>query len=369
MVVMIQSDVKAMYERFSIFVDLRTRRVLSVHLEKLNRLDDADRIVLISFLSLLVILLLSTLLKWTRNIKRRPTLDNETMQALCAVFTPTSVAWPLLCTKFYKKTNILNDNAGRLLELDGCELFRHIYSGELEIRDARDLSLLFRRELRVYGWDICITLHRSWWLKTANWIARIYFVEVEASSRITTQGLSCRWPLSCALRIASRPRPSFDLDFVHYQDIAVEIRRIQSLHQHGNSTTIEFSCLGSAIRLVSSDFVLCAIPFLPNDENMHGQAARINRTSTPLFVKLEEIIAFLSSAEPISIKSIENISSEHAATLHELEQELVYNKNLRNEHIKDVSLEGWRKDRFMLAWEAGLLMAKKLVRWRITIGN
>ncbi len=111
--------------------------------------------------------------------------------------------------------------------------------------------------------------------------------------------------------------------------------------------------------------MLCAIPFLPNDISGLGQAGRINRTSTPLFVKLEEVIALLSSAGPLSIKSIENVSYERAAMLHKLEQELVYNKNLRNEHIKDVSVEGWRKDRFMLAWEAGLLVAKKLVRWKI----
>ena len=186
---------------------------------------------------------------------------------------------------------------------------------------------------------------------------------------LPAEGLSCQWPLSCALKIASRPQPSFDLDFVLYQDISVEIRRIQSLHQHGNFTTIEFSCLGSEIRLLSSDLVLCAIPFLPNDISVHGQAARINRTSTPLFVKLEEVIALLSSAGPLFIKSIENVSSERAAMLHKLEQELVYNKNLRDEHIEDVNVVGWRKDRFMLAWEAGLLVAKKLVRWRIKIGD
>lgn len=178
----IHSNVKAMFERVSIFVDLHTHKALSIYIKKLDYLDNADGTVLICFLSLLVILLLLALLKRKRNVIRRPTLDNETTQALCAVFTPTSVAWPLLCARFYKKANVLKGSAGRLLELDGCELFQHIYSGELEIRDSRDLSLLFRRELRVYGWNICITLHRSWWLKTANWIARIYFVETEVSS-------------------------------------------------------------------------------------------------------------------------------------------------------------------------------------------
>ncbi len=43
----------------------------------------------------------------------------------------------------------MNNSVVHLLELDACELFRHVYNGELEIRDSKDLSLLFRRELRV----------------------------------------------------------------------------------------------------------------------------------------------------------------------------------------------------------------------------
>ena len=179
---MTHSDFKAMFEELSISVDLHTRKALSLDIKRLNYLDNADEIVWMYSLSLLVIILLLALLKRIRHSKRRPILDNETTQALCSVFTPTSVAWPKLCARLYKKTKIMNDSTVRLLELDACELFRHVYSGELEIRDSKDLSLLFRRELRVYGWNININLHRSWWIETIKWITRIYFVEAEVSN-------------------------------------------------------------------------------------------------------------------------------------------------------------------------------------------
>lgn len=154
---------------------------------------------------------------------------------------------------------------------------------------------------------------------------------------------------------------------MHYHGLGAEIRRIQSLHRRGNSTVIEFSCLGRGVWPMSLDFILCAVLFLPIDMHTGGRAARINRTSAPLFIKLESVIALLSSTGALPIKSIENISIEHTSMLYDLEQELVYNRDLRQEHIEDVGLEGWRKDRFMLAWEAGLLRAGKLARWRIRL--
>ncbi len=175
-------EFKAMFEELSISVDLHTRKALLLAIKRLNYLDNTDEIAWVYSLFLLVIILLFALLKRIRNSKIRPILDTETTQALCSVFTPTSVAWPKLCARLYKKTKIMNNSVVHLLELDACELFRHVYNGELEIRDSKDLSLLFRRELRVYGWNISINLHRSWWIETIKWITRIYFVEAEVSN-------------------------------------------------------------------------------------------------------------------------------------------------------------------------------------------
>lgn len=185
------------------------------------------------------------------------------------------------------------------------------------------------------------------------------------------EGLSTHWPLASFLRIASCARPSFDLDFVPYHDLQVELRRIHELHRQKNATVIEFSCLGTGVRLMSSDFVLCAVPFLQQDDakDTHTYTTRISRTSMPFFMQMHDVISILTSSRATTIKSVMNISYEHAETLYKVERELVNDRNLRIQHIKDIGLAGWRKDRLMLAWEAGLLSSRLLVRWRITLSD
>jgi hypothetical protein len=73
----------------------------------------------------------------------------------------------------------------RYIELDLCELLSRVSDGELELRDSRDLALLFRRRLNIYAWDLRISMQRHWWIKTAKWIAKQHFCE--SSPRITTR--------------------------------------------------------------------------------------------------------------------------------------------------------------------------------------
>ncbi|KAF9483795.1 hypothetical protein BDN70DRAFT_264046 [Pholiota conissans] len=299
---------------------------------------------------------------------RQPALGIDAAQALSNVFTPTSVAWPLLFVKLFSRSSIKTSasSSRSSIELDICELLSRICDGEVELRDSRDLAMLFQQRLSIYAWDLKLVMNGCWIIKVAEWFAKQHFVE---SPLATTQRLSTQWPLACILRIASCSRPSFDLDFVPYHELRHEIRCIQDLHRPGNSTVIEFSCLGPGVRLMGADFLLCAVPFVTSNVNAHACKKRINRTSMPFFVQVHDVVGILTSRRALAVKSIINISWEYAETLYRLEKDLVNDRNLRTQHIEDVALAGWREDRLMLAWEAGLLTSKLLVRWRITFSE
>ncbi len=90
------------------------------------------------------------------------------------------------------------------------------------------------------------------------------------------------------------------------------------------------------------------------------------RTSTPLLLTLQSVVAALSN-ERLSILTLTNISSEHADSLLFQEKELVTSKGLRNQIVRKGGLTGWRKRRLALVWQAGLLSAGLLIRWRIVL--
>jgi len=90
------------------------------------------------------------------------------------------------------------------------------------------------------------------------------------------------------------------------------------------------------------------------------------RTSTPLLLTLQRVVAAMSN-ERLSILSVTNISSEHAESLLVQEKELVTIKHLRDHTVNNRGLTGWRKRRLALVWQAGLLSAGLLIRWRIVL--
>ncbi|KAF8964006.1 hypothetical protein BDZ97DRAFT_1919245 [Flammula alnicola] len=328
----------------------------------------ATSLLLGSFALLFIYYLLFSRSKRVQKPRQRTPIALGAIQALSSVFTPTSVAWPIPFTAHFERSNAMASRfQPRCMELDLSELVDHICAGKLELRDSRDLSYLLRGRLRVYGWNLKLYVDGRWWIKTAKWIASQHLFRVQ----ITTQGLSTHSSLEPNIRVVSQPGPSFDLDFSPYDKLETEMRRIQERHQSENTPTIEFSCLNPRIRFMAPDFLLCAIPFLPGVYSKHQttRKRRTDRTTTPLFVQLQDIVALLSATGSSRIRNIVDISSEHAEALYKLEQDLVDDRDLRTEHIKVAGVDGWREERFLMTWEAGLLRSGLLFRWRVTLNK
>jgi hypothetical protein len=158
-----------------------------------------------------------------------------------------------------------------------------------------------------------------------------------------------------------------DLDFVPFHHLEKQINKIQCSLPSG-STILEFSCLAPAVRFMSRDFILCAIPFLLRTYKDSKEAPKHIRTTSPLLTRFNTFVALLSS-EPstIRVKSIVDISRWHAHSLLQLEERLSNDRHLRTTCVQEEGIAGWREKKFMLAWEAGLLRAGFLTRWRVVL--
>jgi len=153
-----------------------------------------------------------------------------------------------------------------------------------------------------------------------------------------------------------------DLDHIPYYRIEREVLRILRTQLSDAIFSIEFTCFAPGITFVSPCYILCILPFLYASRSRNSYV----RNSVPSTLSLQKVIGWLSNDYATTL-SVTNISSEQAAILCEQEKCMVYNSNLRNQLIGDESLVGWRRKRFMLLWEAGLLSAGLIFRWRIIL--
>jgi hypothetical protein len=161
---------------------------------------------------------------------------------------------------------------------------------------------------------------------------------------------------------------SLDLDFVPFHHLEKEIIKIQSSLSLGSTIILEFSCLAPAVRFMSRDFILCSIPFLLRTYKGSNlkEAPKHSRTTSPLLTRFNTFVALLSS-ESSKIRSIVDISRWHAHSLLQLEERLSNDRHLRMTCVQEEGIAGWREKKFMLAWEAGLLRAGFLTRWRVVL--
>ena len=141
-----------------------------------------------------------------------------------------------------------------------------------------------------------------------------------------------------------------DLDFVPFHKLEMEIKKIKSSFQLGSTTILEFSCLAPGVRFMGCNFILCAIPFLLRTYKDSKDALKYGRTTAPLLTQFNTFVALMSSKSS-TIKSIGNISCRHAHSLLELEERLSNDRHLRTTCVQEEGVAGWRKRKFMLAWE------------------
>lgn len=337
-----------------------------------SRLKGSEPIFVVSFAFLLTFI---TWRHWFRHSRTRTirSLNPLVLQTLSAFVTPTSCGSISENTSLLKSTKIIKSY---LIELDLSNLIDSICTGKAELRDSSDLHDLFRGRLRIYGWHFDLLVDKNWSFKISRWMivhfayifprVRLFYISRSSLTEYfefkSPTILKEPWNTRTAL-MTSYP---LDLDFVPFHKLEKEINKIQSSLQSGSTTILEFSCLASEVRFMSRKFILCAIPFLLRTYNDPKKAFKYGRTIVPLLTGFNTFVAIMSS-ESSTIKSIGNISSWHAHSLLQLEERLSNDRHLRMTCVREEGIAGWREKKFMLAWEAGLLRAGFLMRWRVVL--
>lgn len=87
----------------------------------------------------------------------------------------------------------------------------------------------------------------------------------------------------------------------------------------------------------------------------------------PFTTTLSTVLSTLDSqGDDISVLGVDNISDRYAESLFGAAHTLCDDRDLRGNFISRNSLVGWRKECLHGVWEAALLKAGLLVRWKIT---
>ncbi|TFK42387.1 hypothetical protein BDQ12DRAFT_676119 [Crucibulum laeve] len=256
---------------------------------------------------------------------------------------------------------------------------QNIYSGLAELREINDLPELLRGQMKVYGWRMTFYSDSHLWIRIGSWIVSsnlpiLWYADPKlephllqnARKQASLSGKTFCRTTSSSFNV-SMPVYTLDLDYVPYQHIQSSIQKTLSSLQPGTSLVVNFTAIQQATAYLDEQFVLCAIPFLPRKYgNSHTKKKHV-RTAVPLYLTLPHALEIISNAPNTTIHSVENASRERALSLQAWEQLLVHDRKLRSVYIDENGIESWRENRFLLAWEAGLLMAEFLIRWHVVI--
>ncbi|KAJ6618812.1 hypothetical protein B0H10DRAFT_1658575, partial [Mycena sp. CBHHK59/15] len=152
-----------------------------------------------------------------------------------------------------------------------------------------------------------------------------------------------------------------DLDYTPYPHLNAALLRLRHILAPGTAATLEFTAPAQPIAVLGSQFVLCVLPFLPRT---HAPA----RTSTPLFVSLQRVLALLTAgpAAP-ALERVLNVSERYATALRATATRLEDDRGTRTTFIHQWGAAAWREQRLMLEWEAALFSAGHLTRWIVVV--
>ena len=172
-------------------------------------------------------------------------------------------------------------------------------------------------------------------------------------------------------------RATLILDAVPYARVHAYIRAFQASVPPGAPVLLGFSTRGPAVSFMSASYVLAAVPFLqrkyvgastkmstPNPPAKPYSSAA--RTIAPLMVSLQYVLKTLASGpHAMTIESVQNVSDQYAGYLQQHLRDLTDDAGIRARFAGRWGMDGWREERFMVAWEEALCRAGLLTRWVI----
>ena len=147
----------------------------------------------------------------------------------------------------------------------------------------------------------------------------------------------------------------FDLDFVPHWKLKMTICHLTSSIKHGVTTSLLLTTKAQGLSIFDPRYTIATLFFRPP------------RTTLPFTTSLSTVLALLGAhGGEISVLGVDNVSMRYAESLFGAANSLCNDSDLRGKFISRNSLVGWRKECLHGVWEAALLKAGLLVKWKIT---
>ncbi|KAI0059532.1 hypothetical protein BV25DRAFT_1050293 [Artomyces pyxidatus] len=277
-----------------------------------------------------------------RSRRRGIRVGYESLQALQSVVVPSQSRWP---ASFAALASTAHRSPDKTLWIPLTTFLDDLLRGAVELRHpARDLPFLVRTGVLINGWRVRIYVDLASRRKSALWVSvpRIF----------------PRFQLKSLLDVEQY---LLDLDFVPPAKLSSTIRhylRTASSIQH--TVSLLLTTKDPSVSFLDPAFALVALPFLPRRSSLN------TRTTTAFVTSLSTILGLLSDAAA-TVVSVENTSTSYADALFRASETMKNEPPVRTSFVKQRGTEGWREECLCGQWEAALLQAGLLTKWRITV--
>ncbi|TFK49928.1 hypothetical protein OE88DRAFT_293787 [Heliocybe sulcata] len=350
--------------RFALSVYRRSRVSFALHLH--------ERLVplVVLLFSVFSIALLSAPLRRKTPVEGSKEAIHSALPALLRFICPSGRSvWPPSYAALAKRAS---KSKKKLFVLPVDLLLHDILLSNVELRNAPEvLPALFRAPLAVGHYQLSLQVSKGLRAAAVRWflssqMLNVFYQPAPLSARIFEPEKHLPPPTP-----SRHPSLELTLDSVRSAHVESWIRALKNTCEKGETVAIHFTTLNPSVHLWSKELVLCAVPFLPRryqgkDKKRTSNAA--TRTSAPLATPVHRILELLTSGNSgLDVISLNNISADYLAGLNHHAQNVEDNRNLRTTMIDDIGLEGWREERLMFSWEAGLYAANLLTRWVIML--
>ncbi|KAI9459445.1 hypothetical protein BJY52DRAFT_1211808 [Lactarius psammicola] len=253
------------------------------------------------------------------------------------ILVPTSSRWGLSSCQLVARSRV---SSHRTIWLSLDALVHCIISGDVELRHPpRDLPDLLHSTVLVDGWDVRLYVHL---------FHRFHAILWTIFARFFDPGM----PLANAY---GHSLDFFDLDFVPHWKLKVVIRHLTSSITQGVTTSLLLTTKAQGLSIFDARFTITTLFFRPP------------RTTLPFTTSLPTVLSLLGThGGDISVLSVDNITERYAESLFGAANTLCNDSDTRGKFISRNSLVGWRRECLHGVWEAALLKAGLLVKWKIT---
>ncbi|KZT29724.1 hypothetical protein NEOLEDRAFT_469830 [Neolentinus lepideus HHB14362 ss-1] len=352
--------------RFALSVYRRSRLSVLSHLhERLLPL------VVLLFSVYSIALLSAPLRKRRSEINSKEAIHNALLALLRFICPSGRSVWPASYVALARQASRTEK---RSFALSIESLLRDVVSGKIELRNAfDDLPALFRGSLSLGLYELTLEVDKGLWSAALCWFSfsqlpHIFYRPAPLSARISEEDRNFH-PLAGS----SLPHLELTLDGVPCAHVESFVRALQSVCERNQTVIINFTTLDPSVRLWSKELTLCVLPFLSRhhqgtDSDLKYRLDDSKRTAIPLTTSMHKILELLTSENnAFRVVSLFDISADYSARLDRHVQDLEADASLRTTAIDKLGLEGWRQERFMISWEAGLYTAHLLTRWMVVL--